>query len=313
MRVLDLFCGAGGLSLGFRDAGFSVLGADINQYSAEIYSINNIGKFIEIDLAGDSVAGTFDVVIGGPPCRPWSSINRQKRGLLHQDYSLLERFFDHVFEIRPRAFILENVPPLGSDEKFSLLKDDATREGYSVDSQSLEYLDFGVATKRRRLFTVGFRDFGMNAKDFFICLEQVKETPLTVGQVIKRYEGYAEGAIPDHEWPHLKTIRKYRDYYESGKFGWSKLEYDGYAPSFGNIMKTYILHPRAGEGNFPLRVLSVREALAIMGFPEDFRFPPGMGLGMKYQMVANAVSPVAAQKMARVVREIIERRSYSRS
>ena len=174
MRVLDLFCGAGGLSLGFRDAGFSVLGADINQYSAEIYSINNIGKFIEIDLAGDSVAGTFDVVIGGPPCRPWSSINRQKRGLLHQDYSLLERFFDHVFEIRPRAFILENVPPLGSDEKFSLLKDDATREGYSVDSQSLEYLDFGVATKRRRLFTVGFRDFGMNAKDFFICLEQVK-------------------------------------------------------------------------------------------------------------------------------------------
>lgn len=313
MKVLDLFCGAGGLSLGFRDAGFSVLGADINQYSAEIYSINNIGKFIEIDLARDSVAGTFDVVIGGPPCRPWSSINRQKRGLLHQDYSLLERFFDHIFEIRPRAFILENVPPLGSDEKFLSLKDDATKEGYSVDSQSLEYLDFGVATKRRRLFTVGFRDFGMNAKDFFTCLEQVKETPLTVGQVIKRYEGYAEGAIPDHEWPHLKTIRKYRDYYESGKFGWSKLEYDGYAPSFGNIMKTYILHPRAGEGDFPLRVLSVREALAIMGFPEDFRFPPRMGLGMKYQMVANAVSPVAAQKMARVVREIIERRSYSRS
>lgn len=313
MRVLDLFCGAGGLSLGFRDAGFSVVGADINQYSAEIYSINNIGKFIEIDLAGDSVAGTFDVVIGGPPCRPWSNINRQKRGLLHQDYSLLERFFDHVFDLRPCAFLLENVPPLGSDEKFSSLKKEATREGYSVDSQSLEYLDFGVATKRRRLFTVGFREFGMNAKDFFICLEQVKETPLTVGQAIKKYEGYAERDIPDHEWPHLKTIHKYRDYYESGKFGWSKLEYDGYAPSFGNIMKTYILHPRAGKRDFPLRVLSVREALAIMGFPEDFRFPPGMGLGMKYQMVANAVSPVAAQKMARVVREIIERRNYSRS
>ena len=81
-----------------------------------------------------------------------------------------------------------------------------------------------------------------------------------------------------------------RDYYESGKFGWSKLEYDGYAP-FGNIMKTYI-HPRAGEGDFPLRVLSVRGS-CYHGLSGDFRFPPGMGLGMKYQMVANAVSPAA--------------------
>jgi len=313
MRVLDLFCGAGGLSLGFRDAGFAVTGADINPHSAEIYSTNNIGKYLEIDLARDSVAGTFDVVIGGPPCRPWSNINRQKRGSLHPDYSLLERFFDHVFELRPRAFILENVPPLRSDKKFRSLVDKAFNEGYSVTSQSLKYLDFGVATRRRRLFTVGFRDFGLNASDFFIRLKQLTETPLTVGQVIRKYEGYAEEELPDHEWPHLKTIGRYQSYYESGKYGWSKLKYDEYAPSFGNIMKTYILHPRAGEEGFPLRVLSVREALAIMGFPEEFRFPSGMGHGIKYQMVANAVSPVAAQKMAQVVREMFERWNYTRS
>ena len=93
MRVLDLFCGAGGLSLGFRDAGFSVTGVDVNPHSAEIYSINAIGEFIEIDLARDSVTGMFDIVVGGPPCRPWSNINRQRRGFLHPDYSLLERFF----------------------------------------------------------------------------------------------------------------------------------------------------------------------------------------------------------------------------
>lgn len=311
MRVLDLFCGAGGLSLGFRDAGFSVTGADINPHSAKIFSINNIGEFIEIDLARNFVTDAFDLLIGGPPCRPWSSINRQRRGSLHPDYSLLERYFDHVLKLKPHAFFLENVPPLRSDELFLSCIDKVTREGYSVASKSLRYLDFGVATKRRRLFTVGFRDFGLNANDFFTHLNQLKETPLTVGQAIRKYDDIAEGEIPDHEWPQLKTIDKYESYYQSGKYGWSKLKYEGYAPSFGNIMKTYILHPRANEGGFPLRVLSVREVLEIMGFPPDFRFPSGMGLGMRYQMVANAVSPVAASKMAWVIREMIGNRHYS--
>ena len=87
----------------------------------------------------------------------------------------------------------------------------------------------------------------MSAGDLFICLKQLKETPATVGQTIGKYEQYAERAIPDHEWPQLRTIDKYRSYYESGKYGWSKLKYDEYAPSFGNVMKTYILHPRAGK------------------------------------------------------------------
>lgn len=305
MRALDLFCGAGGLSLGFKNEGFSVTGADITPYSAGIFSINNIGECIEIDLAQNSVAGVFDVVMGGPPCRPWSSINVQRRGLLHPDYQLLERFFDHVIKLRPRAFLMENVPPMRSDSGFQSLIEKVRREGYSVVSKSLKYSDFGTATKRRRLFTTGFRDFGLDATDFFIRLNDLKEHPITVGQAIRKYEGYAEGEFPDHEWPHLNTIGRYGEYYESGKYGWSKLKYDGYAPSFGNIMKTYILHPRAGEGDFPLRVLSVRETMEIMGFPADFRFPSGMGLGMRYQMVANAVCPIAAQKMARVIREMI--------
>lgn len=305
MRALDLFCGAGGLSLGFRNEGFSVTGADINQYSVGIFSLNNIGECIEIDLVRNSVAGTFDVVVGGPPCRPWSSINVRRRGLHHPDYQLLERFFDHVIKLRPHAFLMENVPPMGSDSGFRSLIEKVRREGYSVSSQSVKYLDYGATTKRRRLFTAGFRDFGLDARDFFIRLNKLKEHPLTVGQAIEKYEGYAEGEFPDHEWPHLNTIGRYADYYKSGKYGWSKLEYDGYAPSFGNIMKTYILHPRAGEGDFPLRVLSVRETMEIMGFPADFRFPSGMGLGMRYQMVVNAVCPIAAQKMARVIREMI--------
>ena len=116
--------------------------------------------------------------------------------------------------------------------------------------------------------------------------------------------------FPDHEWPQLKTIEKYRENYETGKYGWHRLKYDECAPSFGNVMKTYILHPNAGENNFPIRVLSVREVLEIMGFPDTYLFPPTMAMGMKYQMAADSVSPVVATRMATTLKNIIENRGY---
>ncbi len=310
MKVLDLFCGAGGLSMGFSKEGFSVTGADINKKSGETFSLNEIGDFIQIDLAEESVTGTFDVVVGGPPCRPWSAVNVRKRGNLHPDYTLLESFFNHIFSLKPRAFLVENVPPLAQDDGFKSLIKQTRREGYSVDYRTVKYLDYGAATGRRRLITTGFREFGLNAADFFNLMDKQKEKPLTVGEAIRKYDGLAEGDFPDHEWPKLKTIEKYLENYETGKYGWSRLSYDGYSPSFTNIMKTYLLHPRAEEDNFPLRVISVREALEIMGFPRSFRFPEGMGMSMKYQMVANSVSPLVARKMAIVLKTIMESQGY---
>jgi len=305
MKVLDLFCGAGGLSIGFKYEGFAVTGADINPHAKDIFHLNEIGNFIQIDLHETSVIGAYDILIGGPPCRPWSCINIQKRGVLHPDYNLLERYFDHVLALRPRAFLLENVPPMERDASFQRFIKRAFKEGYSVEYRKIKYLNYGAATRRQRLITVGFRDFGLDAREFFDRLDQLKEDPLTVGQAIQKYEGYAANEIPDHEWPELKTIEKYEKYYETGKYGWYKLDYSKFSPSFGNIMKTYILHPRAGVDGFPLRVISVREAMEIMGFPSTFRFPPETGMGKKYQMVANSVSPVVARKMARVIKNMI--------
>jgi len=81
LKVLDLFCGAGGFSLGFRNEGFSVTGVDINPRSGEIFSLNKIGNFIERNLAEGEIKGDFDIIIGGPPCRPWSSINVKREEL----------------------------------------------------------------------------------------------------------------------------------------------------------------------------------------------------------------------------------------
>lgn len=313
MKILDLFCGCGGLSLGFKCPGFSITGIDKNPRSGEIFLLNNIGTFKEKNLEKESITGDFDIIIGGPPCRPWSSINLKRRGIHHPDYKLLDSYFSHVFTIRPAAFLLENVPPISQDLSYKSLLLKAEKDGYSVSYCRINYLDYGIASQRKRLFTIGFRDFGIDASSFFYELGRNKEHPVTVGQAIRKYENTAMHEFPDHVWPNLKTIEKYSEYYKSGKYGWYKLRYEEPAPSFGNVMKTYILHPKAGIDNFPVRVLSVREILAIMGFPDSYSFPSDMPVNMKYQMVADSVSPKVARKMASVMRNLIKKQNFSRT
>jgi site-specific DNA-cytosine methylase len=83
------------------------------------------------------------------------------------------------------------------------------------------------------------------------------------------------------------------------------LDYDTPAPSFGSVAKTYILHPEAGIGGYAERVLSVREVMAIMGFADSVRFPERTSRAKRYQMVANAVSPVASRAIAVVVKRLL--------
>ena len=81
---------------------------------------------------------------------------------------------------------------------------------------------------------------------------------------------------------------------------------DEATPSFGNVQKTCTLHPLAGDNGFPLRVISVREAMAIMGFNNEFKFPEEITLTVKYQMIADVVSPVFSKKCANVIKELLK-------
>src|SRR5208283_5827291 len=110
MRALDLFCGAGGLSSGFKKAGFHVTGLDVNVAAKETFKLNKIGEFISANLAKESIEGDYDIILGGPPCKPWANINTTRRNSHHPDYGLLTRFYDHVINVNPRAFLMENVP-----------------------------------------------------------------------------------------------------------------------------------------------------------------------------------------------------------
>lgn len=127
LKTIDLFAGAGGLSLGFEMTGqFEVLAAaEINKNAQATYRKNLAeGKenftFIDNVLGYDFITlneklGGIDVVIGGPPCQGFSNANRQKNHLISMNNGLVKEYFRAIKEIRPKAFIMENVSMLRSD------------------------------------------------------------------------------------------------------------------------------------------------------------------------------------------------------
>ncbi len=301
ITILDLFAGMGGFSYGLSKAGYKITGVDINIWTEKIFRKNNIGKVILKDLKHDFVSEESpDIIVGGPPCRPWSTLNLKKRNSLHADYELLDKYFLHIFELKPRIFVFENVLPVKKDKKIEEFVSELRKSDFVLFETKIKYSDFGAALARERFFIFGFYKNEKACSYFKKRLISLKKTPRTVFQVIGKYRFKGEKELPDHEWPKLKTIDKYIDKYRNGKFGWYILNWNKPSPSFGNVMKTYILHPDLN------RVISIREAMAIFGFDDDFSFPEGMGKGMRYQMIADAVSPVFSFILGKLFKEILD-------
>lgn len=295
-RVLDLFSGIGGLSHGFAESGFDVTGVDLLETTGTVYRRYVSENFIQADLSVEYVRGKYDVIVGGPPCKPWSPVNLSRRAEIHRDYHLVERFVDHIRILAPRIFIMENVPALRKDKIFEKQMEILKHMRYQIDTLVVRYSDFGAPTSRRRLLAVGIRDNSVG--DFIEELNRYRKPPTTVRSIIEEFRFNEMGTPADHVWPNLQTIYKYADKYRTGKYGWRILKWDEPAPSFGNVMKTYILPPESDPLDPNARVLSVLEVSRIMGFNHGFHFPSGLGVGERYQMLVDSVSPVFSEILA---------------
>ena len=279
-------------------------GVDLCEAAGRTFELNNFGLFKKADIKNEMIKGQFDVIIGGPPCKPWSAVNTSRRGAKHPDFVLLSRFFEHIAINKPQIFLLENVPLLRGEPtlKQHIEKLQSPKFGYSIMARVVKYSNYGATTNRRRFIIFGSRI--TKAEQFFSALEKFQSNPKSVKSVIWELKDKEKNEIKEHIWPNLKTIDKYAEKYKSGRFGWYVLEWEKAAPSFGNIMKTYILHPDALNGGTK-RVLSVKEAALIMGFANDFIFPENIGIGLKYQMIVDSVSPVFSEIVAKIVQEMI--------
>ncbi|MBX0327285.1 DNA cytosine methyltransferase [Oscillochloris sp. ZM17-4] len=155
--VLDLFCGAGGMSLGFKKAGFQIVRAiDHFRPAIETYQ-HNIGPHIErIDLSQPIELETSDVIIGGPPCQGFSSAGLRQ----HTDRRniLVGRFASIVADLRPTAFVFENVEGFLTAENGKNvidLLDPLIEAGYQIHLRKVNAANFGVPQHRKRIIAIG--------------------------------------------------------------------------------------------------------------------------------------------------------------
>ncbi|RYX83768.1 DNA cytosine methyltransferase [bacterium] len=165
MRSVDLFCGAGGLTLGLENAGWdTILGVDHNASACLTYKANFPDvHLIESDIKSVDFTkwrGDVDLVAGGPPCQPFSVAGRQLSFTDPRD--CVPEFIRAVAECSPNAFLMENVPGLASQKHRDYLEltiEKLASLGYNVTYSVLDAADYGVPQHRRRLFIVGIRDF----------------------------------------------------------------------------------------------------------------------------------------------------------
>lgn len=124
LKILDLFAGAGGLSLGFEKTGQFEVAAIVenNKNAAKTYLRNHPGlKNYEDILTVDfqqikRECGEIDVIIGGPPCQGFSNANRQRRQLINGSNELVKKYVEAIKEIQPKAFVMENVKTIASNK-----------------------------------------------------------------------------------------------------------------------------------------------------------------------------------------------------
>jgi DNA (cytosine-5)-methyltransferase 1 len=303
IKVLDLCCGMGGLSYGFTENGFEVTGLDISNDAGLTYSYNKIGMFLKKDLTKTRIKGYYEVITGGPPCEPWSCLNLTRRKQKHPNYGCISSFFGKVRIKKPIVFVMENVPAIRKDLLFVSNLDYIKRE-YDATIRIVKYSDYGAAFARKRLFLVGVKkEKKIMSSEIFEHIE--KENAKTVKDAIGDLRHKKQDPTVDHVWPTVRTIYKYVKYYKSGKYGWYILNWNKPSPSFGNITKTYILHPDSLIEDNGGRPISVRETLRIVGFPDNYKFPDGLGIRTKYEMIADAVSPVFSLKLAEAIKKLI--------
>ncbi|MDD5696531.1 MAG: DNA (cytosine-5-)-methyltransferase [Candidatus Pacebacteria bacterium] len=166
-RVLDLFCGAGGLSIGFKWANYNIVAANDNfKEACSTYRANHKNTLlIEGDITNKdahhkiieaSKKGKVDIVIGGPPCQGFSHAG--KRMIDDPRNFLYKEFVNIVKKIRPKVFLMENVEGLLSINKgktYEEIKDNFKKLGYSITGHKLHAATFGVPQKRKRVVIIG--------------------------------------------------------------------------------------------------------------------------------------------------------------
>lgn len=292
-RVVSLFAGMGGLSLGFQQAGFNVAAAFDNWPAAtSCYRQNFPGHpcgFLDLgDQHAAQIVRIADpyILIGGPPCQDFSSAGKRVEG---EQAALTVSFAKIVDTARPMFFVMENVPAAASSEAWNTACD-LLREKYALSIAVLDSSFYGVPQIRKRLFVVGQRDEFQSVESLIDLSAGAAERHLTIRQ-----------EMPDIDIDHY--YRHPRSYKRRAVFS-----VDEPSPTIRGVNRPVAPNYPGHAGDTApvetVRPLTTVERLRIQTFPATWNLPTSTTTAE--QLIGNAVPPQMARHIAIKIRERIE-------
>jgi DNA (cytosine-5)-methyltransferase 1 len=313
--LISLFTGAGGLDLGFKDAGFKTIWA--NEYDKTITPTikkNFPGLILDersIALISDDEIkslGPVDGVIGGPPCQSWSEAGA-RRGIKDHRGKLFHDYVRFIKILRPKFFVAENVHGLihsRNIQAFENIKEMFRKEGYLVNAKLLNSSNFGVPQDRERIFIVGYNiEFFKAAYEFPPPLLEPKVTIKdAIGYLSKVKIGSKKylnhDLTPDQTFsPIYMSRNRVRSWTEQSFTILATDRHIPIHPSAPKMEKIAKDKMQFVEGHI-YRRLTVRECAEIQTFPKDFEFVY-TNVRNGYKMIGNAVPVRLAYHVAKVI------------
>ncbi len=317
MSIVSFFAGAGGLDLGFENAGFNVSWAcEYDKNIWETYRFNHKNTFLETRsitvVQPEDLPEHVTGIIGGPPCQSWSLAGSMRgiddpRGQLFYDYLRL------LNAKQPLFFVAENVPGMLSPthiQEFLRIVDRFRECGYRVKYRLLNAWDFGVGQDRKRVIIVGYReDLGIEFNfDNLIPVEYklvlrdvIGDLPEPLPALEKNNTNGDTGAVPNNEYfiGSFSSIFMSRNRIRTWEEPSFTIQASGrQAPIYPGSDPMEKLEKnkwRFTGDNY--RRLSVRECARIQGFPDDFIFKYTK-VDNAYKMIGNAVPVPLAEAIA---------------
>lgn len=308
LEVVDLFCGAGGMSCGLEKSGLKIrLGIDQDFDSISTYSRNfqraNVIHADVADLKANEILIHLRnpdcfVLAGCPPCQIFSQLHRSSRTVGDE----FNQYLRLLWTLRPAYLVFENVPRIVVFKSaWDLLLDRLRRRGYCVNFLKIDAADFGVPQRRKRLVLVASR----TEFDF-----------LPIGKVRQRTVRDAIGHLPevDERIPNHRTLKlsetnlkRLKSTPKNG--GRSKPKLSAFDDSYGRMrwdspsptITTRCISFSNGAFGHPVydRAITVREAAMLQGFPDHFEFTGGVWSSAR--QVGNAVPPPVASWLGRSI------------
>lgn len=330
LTLIDLFAGAGGFTLGFVQAGFQpIFSVEINKDAALTYT-TNFGPHCTTDDINDVTGFPFaDAIIGGPPCQGFSNLGAHVPN--DPRNQLWRHFIRAVRQVRPKVFVVENVPPLLNSAEGAEMIREAKDLGYEVGAKILNAADYGAPQRRKRAIIIGNRagiplfpePTHVDPKKKDLTTQHLCNW-VTVRQAIGDLPPEPTG----HSWhigrnPTAKSLERYRHIPSEGNRWnlpkhltpqcWIKKTKGG-TDLFGRLswdapsvtIRTEFFKPEKGRYLHPQaqRPITHREAARLQGFPDDFAWN-GSRIEVAKQ-IGNAVPVKLAYAIAKAVKKMIE-------